>query len=630
MENFHMPPKAPEPSPPSTPEVDDEPIGPPPPIAARPDRTKSIPVNLTTSNDSSNDSCRPPSAASDLSTSSRSETMSPPPLVLPDDNSFPVFVTHINSPKNIVFRLVDYSSEYDDLANDMYMFYQDHQQPALSVEVNKVYAAKIDESWLRVSVLAIHTANGKAQCVFLDVGEIEYIEPSCLHILNDQFKMLPYQAIQCQLHGLDEIANNNNAFIHVISLVRGKTFFAAVVNRGEPISVILYDTSTDTDININEKLLSVTKNTKIGPELPKVGGIKEVYLRHAEVDGSIYVNMESPYYTYLQDEISMVVEKAENDEGSVTSVKKNKMYLAKNGEDDRWYRAVITNIDENMVNAEYIDIGNADKIPISNLRDLEVLSDILTSLPAQGIECSLHGLPPDGYEWTENAVDKLNTLAPSDQPLLLKLIEVGWWKNKPAVELYRRIEPNNELVSVNTTLLVSQDLFKKSKKLIIDMTSKTSWSRQISSTPPLPSPSLLRTQSSLKKKTMDEEIFEELRTIVSVGDPNHRYTKMEMIGQGAFGTVYTAIETATGTEVAIKQINLYWQTTEELINEILVMRENKHPNVVYYLDSYLVGEELWVVMEYLAGGSLKGVVKETCMDEGQIAAVCREVGTNVY
>ncbi|XP_041076531.1 serine/threonine-protein kinase PAK 3 isoform X3 [Polyodon spathula] len=128
-----------------------------------------------------------------------------------------------------------------------------------------------------------------------------------------------------------------------------------------------------------------------------------------------------------------------------------------------------------------------------------------------------------------------------------------------------------------------------------------------------------------KSKMTDEEILERLRSIVSVGYPKKKYTRFEKIGQGASGTVYTAIDIATGQEVAIKQMNLQQQPKKELIiNEILVMRENKNPNIVNYLDSYLVGDELWVVMEYLAGGSLTDVVTETCMDEGQIAAVCRE------
>nr|XP_008117416.1 PREDICTED: serine/threonine-protein kinase PAK 3 isoform X2 [Anolis carolinensis] len=128
-----------------------------------------------------------------------------------------------------------------------------------------------------------------------------------------------------------------------------------------------------------------------------------------------------------------------------------------------------------------------------------------------------------------------------------------------------------------------------------------------------------------KSKMTDEEILEKLRSIVSVGDPKKKYTRFEKIGQGASGTVYTAIDIATGQEVTIKQMNLQQQPKKELIiNEILVMRENKNSNIVNYLDSYLVGDELWVVMEYLAGGSLTDVVTETCMDEGQIAAVCRE------
>ncbi|XP_061484997.1 serine/threonine-protein kinase PAK 1 [Rhineura floridana] len=155
-------------------------------------------------------------------------------------------------------------------------------------------------------------------------------------------------------------------------------------------------------------------------------------------------------------------------------------------------------------------------------------------------------------------------------------------------------------------------------------------------TSPIPSPSensttppdtLARNVEKQKKKPKmtDEEILEKLRGIVSVGDPKKKYTSFEKIGQGASGTVYTAMDVATGQEVAIKQMNLQQQPKKELIiNEILVMRENKNPNIVNYLDSYLVGDELWVVMEYLAGGSLTDVVTETCMDEGQIAAVCRE------
>ncbi|CAB1316062.1 unnamed protein product [Coregonus sp. 'balchen'] len=70
------------------------------------------------------------------------------------------------------------------------------------------------------------------------------------------------------------------------------------------------------------------------------------------------------------------------------------------------------------------------------------------------------------------------------------------------------------------------------------------------------------------------------RSIVSVGDPKKKYTRFEKIGQGASGTVYTAIDIATGQEVAIKQMNLQQQPKKELIiNEILVMRENKNPNI---------------------------------------------------
>lgn len=63
----------------------------------------------------------------------------------------------------------------------------------------------------------------------------------------------------------------------------------------------------------------------------------------------------------------------------------------------------------------------------------------------------------------------------------------------------------------------------------------------------------------------------------------------------ASGEVFTAQNLYTGELVAIKVMKLSKQARPELIaNEICVMKNSKHPNVVNYLDSYIVGEELWV------------------------------------
>jgi p21-activated kinase 1 len=94
----------------------------------------------------------------------------------------------------------------------------------------------------------------------------------------------------------------------------------------------------------------------------------------------------------------------------------------------------------------------------------------------------------------------------------------------------------------------------------------------------------------------------------------------------ASGGVYTAYQVGTNMSVAIKQMNLEQQPKQDLIiNEILVMKESRHQNIVNFIDSFLVKNDLWVVMEYMEGGSLTDVVTANIMSEGQIAAVSREV-----
>lgn len=122
------------------------------------------------------------------------------------------------------------------------------------------------------------------------------------------------------------------------------------------------------------------------------------------------------------------------------------------------------------------------------------------------------------------------------------------------------------------------------------------------------------------------EITTRLRAICSPGDPTTKYMNLQKIGQGASGGVYTAFETGTKNCVAIKQMNLEQQPKKDLIiNEIIVMKESKHKNIVNFMDSYLHEGDLWVVMEYMQGGSLTDVVTFNMMSDPQIAAVCREV-----
>ncbi|EAU90456.2 STE/STE20/PAKA protein kinase [Coprinopsis cinerea okayama7 len=126
-------------------------------------------------------------------------------------------------------------------------------------------------------------------------------------------------------------------------------------------------------------------------------------------------------------------------------------------------------------------------------------------------------------------------------------------------------------------------------------------------------------------KAKDEDIIKRLQQICTDADPTKLYRNLVKIGQGASGGVYTAYQVGTNMSVAIKQMDLDKQPKKDLIiNEILVMRSSRHPNIVNYIDSFLYKNDLWVVMEYMEGGSLTDVVTANLMTEGQIAAVSRE------
>ncbi|KAI1005406.1 Serine/threonine-protein kinase [Podosphaera aphanis] len=105
------------------------------------------------------------------------------------------------------------------------------------------------------------------------------------------------------------------------------------------------------------------------------------------------------------------------------------------------------------------------------------------------------------------------------------------------------------------------------------------------------------------------------------------YSVLQELGSGSFGTVYKAIERATGEVVAIKHIDLESSEDDitEIQQEISVLSTCASPYVTQYKTSFLRGHKLWIVMEYLGGGSCLDLLKPGPFNEDHIAIICREL-----
>eukprot|EP01088_Endostelium_zonatum_P009302 TRINITY_DN224_c0_g1_i1.p1 TRINITY_DN224_c0_g1~~TRINITY_DN224_c0_g1_i1.p1 ORF type:complete len:666 (-),score=192.69 TRINITY_DN224_c0_g1_i1:175-2172(-) len=143
-----------------------------------------------------------------------------------------------------------------------------------------------------------------------------------------------------------------------------------------------------------------------------------------------------------------------------------------------------------------------------------------------------------------------------------------------------------------------------------------------------------------KKKQYRLEKFS--TDVTSIGGPEiKRDIKLqEVTGEGGFGRVYLAktqkpmnfggFEVKKNDRVAIKKMkhgpddkNKYRNFKEVMCLKALA---GQSVNIVRYFNSYIIDEEIWVMMEFMEGGSLSEAIKGNgVFEEGAVAYVAKEM-----
>ena len=113
-------------------------------------------------------------------------------------------------------------------------------------------------------------------------------------------------------------------------------------------------------------------------------------------------------------------------------------------------------------------------------------------------------------------------------------------------------------------------------------------------------------------------------SLILTADPAPLFRDLHKLGEGASGTVYLGTDTRSGRHVAIKVAPA--ADLANLRTEIAIQKMSAHDNIVGYVESFLHQEQLWIVLEFVHGGTLTEVLGPTiAFPEAAVAYVCKQV-----
>jgi Tol biopolymer transport system component len=92
---------------------------------------------------------------------------------------------------------------------------------------------------------------------------------------------------------------------------------------------------------------------------------------------------------------------------------------------------------------------------------------------------------------------------------------------------------------------------------------------------------------------------------------HNRYKIISQLGEGGMGAVYLALDTALENQVAIKlNRSRNPQATSQFMSEARLLASLRHPHLPRVIDYFMVGQDEYLVMDYIPGEDLKALLEK--------------------
>eukprot|EP00057_Strongylocentrotus_purpuratus_P024551 XP_011679025.1 PREDICTED: tudor domain-containing protein 15 isoform X3 [Strongylocentrotus purpuratus] len=320
-----------------------------------------------------------------------------------------VYVTNIDANSGKVFlELASCTEELDSITSTLQSVYgscspTEHQllQPVPSQACCTKFSE--DEQWYRGVITA--TTSSTASVLFIDYGNSEEKPINELKQPTEDLLKVPQIALECCLDGVQLLPWTQGAADHFLNITAEKEVSCTFSSTTHPCSVSLKDDAVD----INAEMVKFTGAGTIAQPteypLPSVSaGAHLGYVVNVDAgSGKVYVQRSSA--TEQLDSVTAMLEATYGSCGSdfqLAAPVVKQACCTRFSEDGQWYRGSITTISDKSAHVFFVDYGNSEEKPVS---ELMTPTPELLKIPQIALECSLDGVPKS--PWQQDAADHL-------------------------------------------------------------------------------------------------------------------------------------------------------------------------------------------------------------------------------